>query len=171
MSRLLKSLVAVSAIALLAIGFFVFTERGQDVLLERFAVVGVAGNPLPSVDGLRVFMCGTSSPMPAPDRAQAIEGVVDFLNGNFHEPQRIDEMAERCGMSPRRFTELFKVRTGQTFSYYLNALRINFAKERLQQTGHILYACHESGFNDLAYFYRVFKKHTGRTPGDYLDGL
>ena len=76
MRRLLKALGALASIALVVIGFFVFTEAGQDRFLDRFAVVGVAGNPLPDVDGLRVFMCGTSSPMPAPDRAQACVAVV-----------------------------------------------------------------------------------------------
>ena len=80
-------------------------------------------------------------------------------------------MAERCDLSPRRFTALFKDQTGQTFSHYLNQLRVEYAQQRLQQTGHILYACYESGFNDPAYFYRVFKKHTGQTPGQYLSDL
>jgi len=70
--------------------------------------------------------------------------------------------------SPRRFTALFKEQTGLTLNNYLNQRRIEHACRRLDETGHILYACHESGFNDLAYFYRVFKKISKMTPGQYL---
>ena len=76
MKRLLKGLVAVAAMALLVIGYFTLTERGQDLLLERVAVIGAAAAFPPDVDGLRVFMCGTSSPMPALDRAQACVTVI-----------------------------------------------------------------------------------------------
>jgi ribonuclease Z len=76
MVRLLKGLAAVGVIGVLGIGYLMLSERGQDFLLDRFAVVAVAGAPTSGVDGLRVFMCGTSSPLPAPDRAQACVAVV-----------------------------------------------------------------------------------------------
>ncbi len=101
----------------------------------------------------------------------AVRGCIDYLDQHFNEAQRIEDMAERCGLSPRRFTTVFKAQTGHTFSHYLRACRIAHAQQRLRQTGHILYACYESGFNDPAYFYRVFKKHTGQTPGQYLKGM
>jgi len=99
---------------------------------------------------------------------RTVEGAIEYIDGHPYQAMQIGDMAERCGLSPRRFTDLFKQRTGMTFSHYLNRRRIRYACERLDETGHILYACHESGFNDLAYFYRVFKKHTGLTPGEYL---
>ena len=99
---------------------------------------------------------------------QTVAGAVEYIDSRPHEPLRIDDMAERCQLSPRRFTEVFHQVTGVTFNTYLNRKRIEFAIERLRETGHILYTCHESGFNDLAYFYRVFKKQTGLTPGEFV---
>ncbi len=103
-----------------------------------------------------------------PGSWHAVEGAIEYINTHLFESLQIEAMAERSGLSPRRFTDLFKQITGQTFSHYLNRKRIEYARHRLDETGHILYACHESGFNDLAYFYRVFKKQTGMTPGAYL---
>jgi AraC-like DNA-binding protein len=100
---------------------------------------------------------------------QTVRGAIGYIDAHPYEALQIGDMAERCGLSPRRFTDLFKQQSGDTFSHYLNRQRIRYACERLDETGHILYACHESGFNDVAYFYRVFKKHTGRTPGEYLE--
>jgi len=97
-----------------------------------------------------------------------VAGAVEYLDARPYEALQVADMAARCGLSPRRFTDLFKEQTGETFNHYLNHRRIEYACRRLAETGHILYACYESGFNDLAYFYRVFKKHTGRTPGAYL---
>ncbi len=101
---------------------------------------------------------------------RAVEGAIEYIDTHVHERMTIEQMAARSHLSPRRFTTLFKQRTGETFSHYLNRRRIEFACQRLDETGHILYACHNSGFNDLAYFYRVFKKFTGKTPGQYLEG-
>ena len=63
-------------IAVLVIGYLGFTERGQDLLLDRLTAAAAAAPPLSAVDGLRVFMCGTSSPMPSADRAQACVAVI-----------------------------------------------------------------------------------------------
>ena len=102
---------------------------------------------------------------------RAVEGAIEYIDTHVYELLQIPDLAARCELSPRRFTELFKRKTGQTFSEYLNLKRIEYACNRLRETGHIQYACHESGFNDLAYFYRVFKKVMRLTPGDYLKQL
>jgi AraC-like DNA-binding protein/mannose-6-phosphate isomerase-like protein (cupin superfamily) len=99
---------------------------------------------------------------------QTVTGAIAYVDAHVYENLQINDMADRCQLSPRRFTDLFKQQTGETFSRYLTRKRIEYACRRLNETGHILYACHESGFNDVAYFYRVFKKTTGKTPGVYL---
>lgn len=63
-------------LALLVIWYFIGTDRGQNLLLERLAPVAVSRVPPSPPDGLRVFMCGTSSPLPAPDRDQTCVAVI-----------------------------------------------------------------------------------------------
>ncbi len=68
------ALAAVVAIAVLAGGgywFLVYTAAGQDFLLERVVGAATAGGQPAEFDGLRVFMCGTAAPLPAPGRAEA----------------------------------------------------------------------------------------------------
>ena len=77
MNKALLSL-AVTGILVAAIGAGVWNSRaGQDWLLER-AVAAAANRPSPmsSFDGLKVFLCGTSSPLPAQGRAQACVAVL-----------------------------------------------------------------------------------------------
>jgi ribonuclease Z len=47
------------------------TRAGQDIALEQLLSVAMQNRWPEPPDGLRVFFCGTSSPLPAPDRAQA----------------------------------------------------------------------------------------------------
>lgn len=102
-------------------------------------------------------------------RREAIAGAQEYVDTHPYEQISVKEMSERCNISPRRFSTLFKEHTGETFNRYCTRRRVEYAQIRLRETGHILYACHESGFSDLGYFYRVFKRMTGCTPGQYLD--
>jgi ribonuclease Z len=69
--------VGVGVIAI-SIGFGIWNTRaGQDWLLEQAATAAMQRTPTMSeFDGLQVFMCGTSSPLPAPGRAQACVAVL-----------------------------------------------------------------------------------------------
>ena len=53
------------------------SRTGQDWLLEQAATAAIKRPaPIGEYDGLQVFLCGTSSPMPAPGRAQACVAVL-----------------------------------------------------------------------------------------------
>jgi ribonuclease Z len=71
---LLAGLMAV----IIAFGIWAWnSEAAQDWMLEK-AVVAQMARPatMDSYDGLKVFLCGTSSPLPAPGRAQACVAVL-----------------------------------------------------------------------------------------------
>ena len=71
--------VAVGAsILAIAVGFGIWNTRaGQNWLLEQAANAAMQRQPpMSEFDGLQVFMCGTSSPLPAPGRAQACVAVL-----------------------------------------------------------------------------------------------
>jgi ribonuclease Z len=72
MKRILLFLIVLAAGAY---GFFMKTEIGQNVLLERGARAAYAAAP-DLGDGLHVFVCGSASPLPAPGRAQGCIAVV-----------------------------------------------------------------------------------------------
>ena len=53
------------------------SRAGQDWLLEQAATAAMTQPaPMSEYDGLQVFLCGTSSPLPAPDRAQACVAIL-----------------------------------------------------------------------------------------------
>jgi len=97
-----------------------------------------------------------------------IHKVADYISKNFFEPITIENMARMACLSVRQFTNQFKAVYGVTFTQYLHYQRIHFAQRMLTETNQkIATICFESGFNDLAHFYRVFKKLTKISPRKY----
>lgn len=101
-------------------------------------------------------------------RAMAFAGSLYFINNNFYRPIKVEELATLANLSYRRYTEQFKRSTGKTVTQYLSEVRVEYAKRIMLETGDIVYAAFESGFGDLAHFYRVFKKTTGSTPKRFI---
>ncbi len=102
-------------------------------------------------------------------RDAAVARSLDHLHARIHKPIGIKDLAAIARLSYRRYTDVFKARTGMTVNQYINNRRIALAKRELLETGNILYASLESGFGDLANFYRVFRKLTGLTPRQYIE--
>lgn len=73
-SRVLAGAIAILIVAVLALWN---TRSGQDWLLEKGVSTAMARmQGMQGYDGLRVFMCGTSSPLPDPNRAQACVAIM-----------------------------------------------------------------------------------------------
>ena len=107
---------------------------------------------------------------PADPGAAAFAGSLRYLDEHFDRPVRIGELAELANMSYRSYTEQFRRRTGRTVTQYLAGRRVEYAQRVLRETDDILFAAAEAGFGDLTHFYRVFKKLTGLTPRQFIDG-
>ncbi len=77
MNRFAKVLVALGALAILAVIVVWNTRAGQDWLLDRVMQLAMRQPPaISTFDGMQVFLCGTSSPLPVPGRAQACVAVL-----------------------------------------------------------------------------------------------
>lgn len=98
-----------------------------------------------------------------------LEHCEEYLKTRFLEPVRIQDLAQLSRLSYRRFTHLFKKKTGKTVHEYLEERRIHYACDQLLRTGNIVHSALHSGFEDLSTFYRAFKKRTGLTPKKFLE--
>ena len=102
-------------------------------------------------------------------REQLLDGTLDYIEEYFHTPIRVKDLAAMCDLSSRRYSDLFKQRTGKTIVKYIWERRMAYAQERLRETGQIKYAAIAAGYNDVTHFYRVFKRMTGMTPGEFVE--
>lgn len=97
-----------------------------------------------------------------------ISDAIRYLRVHYREPLSLADMASRCGLSQRHFFRLFKRSTGQTYTQYLQSVRVEAACKLLQdQSLKVLAVAEAVGYRDMDSFYRVFKQRTGLTPGKY----
>ncbi len=90
---------------------------------------------------------------------------VTYMEGNCHKSLTLQEVADYTGISPNYLSSLFKKQLNEGFVEHLTKLRIQKAKELLFETNLKLYEIAiETGFSDEAYFSRIFKKYTGKSP-------
>ncbi|WP_169871223.1 response regulator transcription factor [Shouchella patagoniensis] len=97
-----------------------------------------------------------------------IENIKRYINKHYQQDLRAAEVAELHFITPNYFSMLFKQETGQSFSEYLNGLRIQKSSELLLNTSNKVFEIAEYvGYKEYKYFVQVFKKQVGLTPTHY----
>ncbi len=91
--------------------------------------------------------------------------VLLYIQKNYRNTIKLQEASELIHLSNTAFCKFFKRSVGKTFSDYLNDLRILHAFTLLIETDKpISQVATESGFENLAYFNRVFLKKKKSQP-------
>ncbi|WP_127585741.1 AraC family transcriptional regulator [Paenibacillus koleovorans] len=84
------------------------------------------------------------------------------------EPFRIAEEAGKAGLSERQYRRRFAERIGMSFIDYLHKCRIEACCERLLATpDKVGTIAQQVGYQDIAFFNRLFKEKTGLSPREY----
>lgn len=97
-----------------------------------------------------------------------ISEVVDYVTTHYASSFSLTEIAERFEMSPSRFSRYFRRATGNTFTDFVNQLRVNRACQLLMETDqYVSTICYNVGFNNVANFNRRFMEIKGMTPSDF----
>lgn len=103
-----------------------------------------------------------------PKHVELVGRSIEYLKQNYNTDIRLEDIAIRSFISKNYFSKLFKDVTGTSFSEYVQKLRIDEALSMLRNTDmKVTDIALQTGFNDIKFFYEVFKKLTGKTPGDY----
>lgn len=97
-----------------------------------------------------------------------IQAAQQWLAAHFAVANPVDEMIRRSALAERTFKRRFVAATGVPPIDYVQRLRIEDAKRRLERTDtsidDISWRC---GYEDPAFFRRLFKRTTGLTPSAY----
>lgn len=94
--------------------------------------------------------------------------IIQFIEDNYKENLKMEQMADQFGFSKEYFSRSFKKYMGVNFKEYLTRRRLLEAELQLLKTDRqISEIALESGFNDIKLFYEVFKREYGSTPSAY----
>ena len=90
-----------------------------------------------------------------------------FMDENYHEPLKLEEISSKAFLSRFHFHRLFSQVYKKTPHQYLTSKRIEKAKDLLAENKQVTDVCNEVGFESLGSFSVLFKKEIGFAPQYY----
>lgn len=103
-----------------------------------------------------------------PHADSAVRFCESWLSAHYRDPHALARVVVASGLPERSLKRRFKTATGLTLIGYIQNLRIEEAKRSLEVGRRPLEdICAEVGYENPAFFRRLFKQRTGLTPGQY----
>jgi transcriptional regulator GlxA family with amidase domain len=97
-----------------------------------------------------------------------IKAAQEWVSAHFSVANPVEEMIKRSGLAERTFKRRFTAATGLAPIAYVQRLRVEDAKRRLERThASIDEISWKVGYEDPAFFRRLFKRTVGLAPGAY----
>lgn len=94
--------------------------------------------------------------------------VFEYLEEHYQERITLQQLADLLPVSASYLQRMLKEATGQTFTEYLQNLRINKCGELLLNTRlSVNEIAARSGYRDMKFFHQLFRKKTGQSPNQY----
>ncbi len=96
--------------------------------------------------------------------------IVDYVDTHYRESTlTLRSVANMFSYTEKYLSRFFKAKMGMGFNEYVNALRLQTARQMIADgaasVSEIATSC---GFNDSLYFSKFFKKRTGYSPREYI---
>lgn len=92
----------------------------------------------------------------------------DWLERHYKKEISMDDLAEKVGLGSRTFKRRFKLATNENPINYLQRIRVEQVKDKLEKTtegiNQIIWSV---GYEDISSFRQLFKRFTGLTPKNY----
>lgn len=95
-----------------------------------------------------------------------VDQIVNYFEDHYSEKISLDQIAENMYLSPFYISRIFKSETGDTPIRHLINIRLEKAKELLENgfDGSIQEVAAEVGYDDVYHFSKLFKKRFGMPP-------
>lgn len=101
---------------------------------------------------------------------EVITEIIRIIHQRYPDNLTIADIASQVYLAKTYICLLFKQETGETINEYITRVRMEKAKELLQDTDQKLSdVCTAIGYAEPSYFTKQFRKYTGMNPSDYRD--
>ncbi len=98
--------------------------------------------------------------------------VITLVQYDLTADLRLKAIAEKLNVNASYLSDLFHREYGCTLTDFVNLQRIEHSLHLLRSTSRpVQQIAADCGFQNAAYFIKVFKKHTEQTPNQYREGL
>jgi transcriptional regulator GlxA family with amidase domain len=98
-------------------------------------------------------------------KSDRVQEALVFARRNLHESLSVERIAQVAGLSPRQFSRVFCLETGQSPAKAIENLRLEAARLLLEQGRRPIEAiAEETGFGDRERMRRAFLRAFGQTP-------
>lgn len=144
------------------LALYLIARFGGQVEARRMSKVFVIGD---TSDGQMPF---AAMARPHQHEDGAIEKAQLWVADNYSAPNPVAAMAAVAGLASRTFSRRFRKATGYGPVEYVQALRLEEAKQMLEMTSEATDSVALAvGYSDPAFFRRIFKRQVGITPARY----
>jgi two-component system response regulator YesN len=96
-----------------------------------------------------------------------VEQAMEYMHERYKQDISLNDVADFVGIHSSYLSHLFKKETDIGFTEYLNKLRVQAAKDLLDEGYKVKEMFQRAGFNNYNYFFKVFKDIVGITPSAY----
>ncbi|WP_138755040.1 helix-turn-helix domain-containing protein [Paenibacillus sinopodophylli] len=104
-----------------------------------------------------------------PEKHRRVDSMKQYISSHYRERVTKEELGDVIHTTPNYAASLFKAVTNQTISEYVHHQRMKTAVYMLTESQLMISEIADYlGYNDVSYFYRIFKRSTGRSPSDFL---
>jgi len=104
-------------------------------------------------------------PFPAESR---LVRICNEMRAHPDDPRTLNEIASDAGMAGRTLTRLFERETGLTFGQWRLSLRLLLSLTALERGQSVTAVALATGYESPSAFIAAFKRHFGRTPGEFF---
>ncbi len=102
------------------------------------------------------------------EQKEVVSKAIEYMRKNYNTPIHLDSLVTDIFLSKDYFRQLFKTTTGMSVTDFIQRTRIEEACKLLLTTKRSVFdIAGDCGFMDVKFFYKTFKKITGKTPSEF----
>ncbi len=105
-------------------------------------------------------------------RDSIMDDIIYYIEHNYRSNLRLETIATLFGYNSSYLGKIFNRIQGESFNVYVDKMRVNMAKELLNNKELKVYEIAEKvGYKNVDYFHKKFRKYVGQSPAEYRKSM